>query len=97
MICMYSIARGSDVAAIDRGIHQADDKYKYLFLALFSLKVYRYRYLMSYAQSTVKGHIRVKQNVFLLPQITISDWLLYYTVHLWGLGEFGENEVELSR
>ena len=41
------------------GISSDGDRYRY-----------RYRYLMCYAQSTAKGHIRVKQNVF-LPQVKL--------------------------
>ena len=36
-----------------------------------------HRYVIVYAQSTAKGHIRVKQNVF-LPQVTI---LIHYLIH----------------
>ena len=36
------------------------------------------RYLMFYAQSTAKGHMRVKQNAF-LPQVTI---IIHYLIHI---------------
>ena len=46
---------------------------------------------MFYSQSTEKGHIRVKQNVF-LPQVKI---LIHYSKHIPALiKKFGENEVE---
>ena len=55
---------------------------------------------MFYAQSTAKGHIKAKQNVF-LPQVktlTYHKWKLWvtiqYTLHHWGLKKFRENEVE---
>ena len=35
-----------------------------------------YRYLTFYAQSTIKGHVKVKQNVF-LPQV--YRYLTFYT------------------
>ena len=66
------------------GISSDGDRYRY-----------RYRYLMCYAQSTAKGHIRVKQNVF-LPHVNI---LIHYltcihsTVHNWRhLGKMRLNE-----
>ena len=49
---------------------------------------------MFYAQSTAKGQIRVKQNVF-QPQVTI---LIHYLIHIpplrIALEKFGENQVE---
>ena len=48
------------------------------------------RYLMFFAQSTTKGYIRVKQNVFLLN----SDSLLKTHSTIEDLEKCGENEVE---
>ena len=36
------------------------------------------RPLMLYAQSTAEDHIRVKQNVFLVPQVILS----HYSIHI---------------
>ena len=52
-------------------------------------------YLMFYAQSTVKGHIRARQNVF-LPLITSKHFdsrLKLYTFHCWGLQKCWEHEL----
>ena len=53
------------------------------------------RYLMFYAQSTAKGHIRVKQNVF-LPQVKL---LIHYLKHsiVEDLEKLGENGIEWAR
>ena len=50
-------------------------------------------YFICYAQSTVKGHIREKQNVF-MSQVTKSDSLLYTHSIVEGWRNLGENEVE---
>ena len=47
---------------------------------------------MSYAQSTVKGHIRAKQNVSILH--VKFGFTTYNTSHSWGSEKFGENKVE---
>ena len=48
---------------------------------------------MFYAQSTAKGQIRAKPNVF-LPQVKLSDSLLKTHSTVEDLKTFGENGVE---
>ena len=51
------------------------------------------RYLMFYAQSIAKGHIRAKQNVYSYHKW--KSWsTIQYTFHRGRLKKFNENEVE---